>query len=151
MSDLLGVDGLVPSVTTGSAPQVTGEQDALSGLDYQAFLKLLVEQLKNQDPTEPMDSTDYLAQLATYANVEQNIRTNDRLEEILTSISMNQGSDLLGRTVTTLDGSVSGRVVSFEILDGGVNLVLADGQKLPLGPGVVVSEDSAADSGTTTA
>ncbi len=154
MSDPLGMDGLLPNVTTAATAQTVQArdgEDALSGLDYQAFLKLLVEQLKNQDPTEPMDSTDYLAQLATYANVEQNIRTNDRLAEILAGISMNQGSDLLGRTVSTLDGAVSGRVVSYEILDGGVNLVLADGRKLPLGPGVVVSGDAATDSGTAAA
>ncbi len=151
MSEVPGVDNLLPRMTTTTILQETGEQDALSGLDHQAFLKLLVEQLKHQDPTQPMDGTDYLAQLATYANVEQNIRTNDRLAEILTRLSMNQGSDLLGRTVSTLDGSVSGRVVAFEILDGGVNLVLADGQKLPLGPGVVVSETADANGGTATA
>jgi flagellar basal-body rod modification protein FlgD len=141
MSDILGVDGLLPGQTTGTVTRVDEESDALAGLDYQAFLKLLVEQMKNQDPTEPMDSTDYMAQLATFANVEQNIRTNDRLEEILSGILMDQGSSLLGKVVSSADGSISGRVVSYEIIEGGVNLVLEDGQKLPLGPGVVVSEE----------
>jgi flagellar basal-body rod modification protein FlgD len=50
-------------------------------LDYDTFLTLLVEQMKNQDPTEPMDSTEQIAQLATFSQVEQTIQTNKNLEE----------------------------------------------------------------------
>ena len=45
-------------------------------MDYNAFLKLLIAQMKNQDPTEPMTSTQYMAQFATFSQVEQSIKTN---------------------------------------------------------------------------
>ena len=138
---MTGIDTLPPA-NPGGAPRPTQEKtgkDALAGMDYQAFLKLLVEQMKNQDPTNPMDGTEYMAQLATFAQVEQTVRANARLEEILTSLSMTQGSDLLGRTVSTMDGSVSGVVSAVEILDGGVKLVLQDGTRLSYGPDLVVS------------
>ena len=138
---MTGIDTLPPA-NPGGTPRPTQEKtdkDALAGMDYQAFLKLLVEQMKNQDPTNPMDGTEYMAQLATFAQVEQTVRANARLEEILTSLSMAQGSDLLGRTVSTMDGSVSGVVSAVEILDGGVKLVLQDGTRLSYGPDLVVS------------
>jgi flagellar basal-body rod modification protein FlgD len=43
-------------------------------------MMLLVEQLKNQDPLEPMDSTDFTAQLAQFSSLEQQTQTNDNLE-----------------------------------------------------------------------
>ncbi len=138
---MTGIDTLSPAGSAGvsQAARESAGKDALAGMDYQAFLKLLVEQMKNQDPTNPMDGTEYMAQLATFAQVEQTVRANARLEEILTALSMTQGSDLLGRTVSTMDGSVSGVVSAVEILDGGVKLVLEDGTRLPYGPDLVVS------------
>jgi hypothetical protein len=48
------------------------------------------EQMKNQDPTEPMDATEQIAQLATFSQVEQTIQTNKNLEELLQSSSLSQ-------------------------------------------------------------
>lgn len=47
--------------------------------DFDTFLKLLTAQMKNQDPLNPIDSTDYATQLATFSGVEQQIKTNDLL------------------------------------------------------------------------
>ena len=48
-----------------TAANTPASQPQAATVDYQAFLKLLVAQMKNQDPTSPMESTDYVAQLAT--------------------------------------------------------------------------------------
>lgn len=48
--------------------------------DYTTFLKMLTVQMQNQDPLNPVDSTDYAVQLATFSGVEQQVRTNDLLE-----------------------------------------------------------------------
>ena len=51
-------------------------------VDYQSFLKLLVAQMKNQDPMNPMDGQEMAAQLAQFTSVEQLINANDTLAKI---------------------------------------------------------------------
>ena len=48
-----------------------------------AFLKLLVEQLKHQDPLAPQDGTQFVAQLAQFNSLEQLISINDRLGQLI--------------------------------------------------------------------
>ena len=50
--------------------------------DFQTFLTMLTTQLQNQDPMNPIDSTDYAVQLATFAGVEQQVMTNDLLKSM---------------------------------------------------------------------
>lgn len=108
-------------------------------LDYDTFLKLLVAEMQNQDPTEPMDSTEYISQLASFSNVEQTIQTNARLEDLLKSSSIAQAGSLIGRSVSSPDGSINGVVKQVEIYDDGVVAILQDGQKVVVGPGLTVS------------
>ena len=61
----------------------TQQTAAPQTVDYQAFLRLLVAEMKNQDPTSPMESTDYVAQLATFSQVEQSVQANAKLDQIL--------------------------------------------------------------------
>jgi len=49
-------------------------------LGKDAFLRLLVEQIKNQDPLEPTDNSEFVAQLAQFSNLEQTMGINDRLD-----------------------------------------------------------------------
>ncbi|AHM03694.1 Flagellar basal-body rod modification protein FlgD [Roseibacterium elongatum DSM 19469] len=50
--------------------------------DFQTFLQLLTTQMQNQDPLNPMESTEYATQLATFSGVEQQVLTNDLLAEL---------------------------------------------------------------------
>lgn len=86
--------------------------------DYQTFLKLLVEQIKNQDPTNPSSSTDLLAQLASFSGVEQQTVTNAKLDALSASMSLVQSASLVGMRVTSQDGTVDGRIMSVESIDG---------------------------------
>lgn len=52
--------------------------------DFETFLKMLTVQMRNQDPLNPIDATDYAVQLATFSSVEQQVLTNSLLEQILT-------------------------------------------------------------------
>lgn len=71
--------------------------------DYQSFLKLLIAQVSNQDPLEPMDSTTFVSQLAQLTQVEQAIVTNSNLESIdarLGNVEALADVQLIGRDVT---------------------------------------------------
>jgi len=106
--------------------------------DYDAFLQLLVAQMKNQDPLEPISETEYVAQLANFSNVEQNIITNDRLSAMLTANAIGDSQALIGRSVTTPDG-VSGRVEAVQITADGTFAILAGGERVAIGEGVTVA------------
>jgi flagellar basal-body rod modification protein FlgD len=129
------------SAVSSTSPTSSTSSDPSSGatVDYNAFLKLLIAQLQNQDPTNPIDSTQYIAQLASFSNVEQGIRTNAKLDSLITSLALTQADGLLGRTITSADGTVSGEVASVRIVSGGAVAVLANGQEVDLGAGVTVS------------
>ncbi len=67
---------------TSSAPA-----NAAASVDFQNFLKLLTAQLRHQDPLSPLDSTQFVAQLASFSTVEQLVNANARLDAIATKLS----------------------------------------------------------------
>ncbi|MBB4040778.1 flagellar basal-body rod modification protein FlgD [Microvirga flocculans] len=129
----------VNSVTNALASQRSAASASPSTVSYDNFLKLLMAQLKNQDPTEPMKSTDYMAQLATFSQVEQAVKGNAKLDALLSSSALSQADSVIGRTVTTADGKVTGKVDSVMITSEGAVAQLAGGARVLLGPGIVVS------------
>lgn len=50
--------------------------------DFETFLRMLTVQMENQDPLNPVDSSDYAVQLATFSGVEQQVQTNDLLRSL---------------------------------------------------------------------
>ena len=66
------------SATTSTYTGTTATQQALSS-DFETFLKMLTAQAKYQDPLEPIESSEYAAQLAQFSMVEQQVQTNDVL------------------------------------------------------------------------
>jgi flagellar basal-body rod modification protein FlgD len=88
-----------PAAVAKSATQES--PNALAG-DFQTFLTLLTTQMRNQDPLKPMESTEFVAQLASFSGVEQQIRANDRLDSILGVLSGGSADGLaawIGREV----------------------------------------------------
>ena len=128
------------NVTSVSSP-IASRQAATSQstATYDNFLKLLMAQMKNQDPTEPMKSTEYMAQLATFSQVEQTVQSNAKLDALLASSALSQADSVIGRTVTTADGKISGKVDSVIITNEGAVAKLTGGANVLLGPGIVVS------------
>ena len=125
------------AVGNSTAPSETQKK---SNLDYQSFLKLLVAQMKNQDPTKPMDSTEYVAQLATFSNVEQAINANKKLDELIQDSRISHGVGLIGRQVTSLDGLGAGTVESVRFMSDGILAKLSDGSELAINARVVIAQ-----------
>ncbi len=93
-----------------------------SGKDYkQEFLNLLMTQLKNQDPTNPVDSKEMLAQQAQFESLEQMQNLNTNFVALMAMQNTNQAASLLGKTVTgTVDGTTSTGVVQSVKFDSGM-------------------------------
>lgn len=81
---------LVSSATSSTSAAQNASSAATASLtgDYNMFLKLLTTQLQNQDPTNPMDSSQYTQQLVQYSQVEQSIKQNTTLNSILSNLNM---------------------------------------------------------------
>ena len=128
----------VSPVSGTSTTDSTAASNPLGNLDSTAFLQLLIAQLKNQDPTQPMDSTQFVSQLATFTQVEQSVTTNSKLDSMLTAQSLTMANAFIGHTVTSSDGSQSGVVTSVKITGDGPLATLANGDQLILGDGVTI-------------
>jgi flagellar basal-body rod modification protein FlgD len=68
---------------SGSLTSIAGGNAALKGVSFDTYLKLLVAQIKNQDPLNPMDGTQFTSQLAQFSQLEQQINSNTYLKDIL--------------------------------------------------------------------
>ena len=92
--------------TLSSLQSATNSQSssasAALNTNFDAFLKMLITQMKNQDPTNPMDSNQFTQQLVQMSSVEQQIQTNKNLETLITSNTItnaNSAVSLLGKQV----------------------------------------------------
>ncbi len=95
------------SNTTGSTNTSAASSWAAS---YDTFLQLLCTQLENQNPLDPLDSTEFVTQLAQYSALEQQISTNDKLESVLSALDGCSGSfavSYIGRTVEAVADTVT--------------------------------------------
>jgi flagellar basal-body rod modification protein FlgD len=85
------------STNVATTAVLTQKKPAISS-DFNTFLKMLTTQIKNQDPTNPMESSDFAVQLATFSGVEQQVRTNDLLGNLGTQFGI-MGMSQLGAWV----------------------------------------------------
>jgi flagellar basal-body rod modification protein FlgD len=123
---------------TGSGK--SGTSAASPMLDYNAFLTLLLAQMKNQDPMEPMASSDYVAQLATFSQVEKSVQTNERLASLLNTGNLQLAESLIGRAVVDTVGQIGGTVVAAKVVESSVRVLLDNGAEFVVGPGLIINE-----------
>ncbi len=132
-----------PTQATPAGPET--QQNAVSKaqerttMDYDAFLRLLIAEMKHQDPLDPTDASEYVSQFASFSVVEQAIQTNRKLDDLLAGLSLSQSGGLIGRHVTSGDGSVSGEIESVRLTSQGPQATLTNGQSLLVGPGVTIT------------
>jgi flagellar basal-body rod modification protein FlgD len=89
---ILGDVNSTPSTDPNSA---AGQSKAKLDEDLNRFLTLLITQLENQDPLDPMDATEFTSQLVQFASVEQQISQNGHLEDLLNLTQTSQVSDMV--------------------------------------------------------
>jgi len=98
-SPISGPSGTAPA----PAPAPATESKSKNDMDKDLFLKLLVAQLKYQDPTKPADTTQFLAQTAQFTMVEKLEDLSKQQTEMVTAQLMASATNLIGRTVTYTD------------------------------------------------
>lgn len=131
-----GIGGVAAAKSNNS--NGANQPAAKANADYQSFLKLLVAQMKNQDPTQPMDAAQYVAQLATFSQVEQSVQINSKLESLLASNQLSQASSAIGKVLTSADGKITGKVAEVRLYSDGIVAVLENGKEVLVGPGVKI-------------
>ena len=92
----------ISPTAAADAAGTAAKSSLLGGADFNMFLKLLTTQMQNQDPLDPMDTSQYTQQLVQYSQVEQSVQQTGVLKDILARLSvqdMSQTSGLIGREV----------------------------------------------------
>jgi flagellar basal-body rod modification protein FlgD len=102
-----------PTAATTTPPPAATSNSANAALDlsqnYSTFLQILTTQLKNQDPLNPMDSSQFTSQLVQFSSVEQQIQANKNLETLISAQAGNSAAgsvNYIGRTVAATSDSV---------------------------------------------
>jgi flagellar basal-body rod modification protein FlgD len=107
--------------------------DSKTGRDD--FLQLLVSQLQNQDPLEPVGQQDMLQQLAQFSMLEGVEQLNANFSQMLKLQELNEGANLVGRTVryeSGATGETQEGLVSEARVDGGQLIFVIDGEDVSL-------------------
>lgn len=127
------------------AGSVISKDAGKSEISKDGFYKLLTAELQNQDPLSSKDNTEFVAQMAQFAALEQMNNLNSSMEKLLLSQKLQEGSLMIGKTVKLIadDGTtVTGDVTSVKLSKGQVNIIV-DGKEYSIDS---VSELSARES-----
>ncbi|MEC7750484.1 MAG: flagellar hook assembly protein FlgD [Myxococcota bacterium] len=117
--------------------QPSAEPTATQDLDKDSFLKLLVTQLQNQNPLEPMENTEFIGQMAQFSSLEQQVQTNSNLSELALATSAqisSQAVNLVGKQVMVPGDHV-------ELVDAEADLHLSLPASIATGQVEVVDEN----------
>ena len=83
---------------------LNGSRTANQSLDKDDFMKILITQLKYQDPTEPMEDKEFIAQMAQFSSLEQMSNMSSQFTELTATLKGAQAMNLIGREVELVQG-----------------------------------------------
>ena len=109
--------------------QYTTTNDLVNEINSDAFLELLITELQNQDPLEPMSNQEILEQLGQIREIESNLQLTETLESLSLGQSMAAANSMIGRLVAGLTDEgeqVAGWVSGISIVDGKPKLYLGE-------------------------
>lgn len=125
----MAVSGVTNTGATDSSAAQTGQMKSLGQDD---FLKLLLTQLQNQDPSNTMDDKQFIAQLAQFSSLEQTNNMATGLKNMAANQASTQAMSMIGKSVQYLDpnsgDTMSGKVASVRMSSDGPSLMVGDKQ-----------------------
>lgn len=104
--------------------------------DYDTFLTMMTVQIRNQDPLNPMDASEFAVQLATFASVEQQTKTNDLLAQQLAQSALNSMAAMVGWV------GKEARIAAPSYFDGATPVTLSPNPALDATRAVLVVKDA---------
>lgn len=103
-------------------------------LDKNAFFKLLITQLKYQDPLKPMENTEFISQMAQFSSLEQMQNMNESMDQFLKVQGLSEGASLIGKNIETYatddNEALKGKVVKVTFADGKIFAHTEEGAKI---------------------
>ena len=120
---------------SGAADVVTTNTGGFGSLSSEEFIKVMIQELSNQDPFEPQDSSALLEQLSSLRNIESQLALEKQLGALVLQNQVAAAGGMIGKLVTGMDdGSdhVQGLVTSVRVQDGTVYLELDSGKALQM-------------------
>lgn len=110
-----------PIGSSATSSSTSSQQTGVSGLNQNDFLQLLVAQMQNQDPTNPVSSDQFLQEMASFTEVVDLSQLQTLTQSLLTNEVSTQGLALLGKQVTaqTSNGTqITGTVSELSMVNG---------------------------------
>ena len=141
------LDGTTQTVSDYEAIQNATKKKANATVGKDAFLQLLVTQMRYQDPLNPADGTEYMSQLAQFSTLEQMTNLNETMSTLSTNVNginsavtLQQLSTLIGKTVTWNDSqtnkdgtvntqSLTGKVTGLRMIDNKPVMLVTSGNQ----------------------
>jgi flagellar basal-body rod modification protein FlgD len=123
----------VGSATSASQSATSGKN--IDELGSQDFLQLLISELSNQDPFEPMKNQDLMNEIGSIRNLQMNTSLNQTLQGLVLQGNLGAAANLIGKTVSATDAGgkpVTGTVAGVQISDNQVQLALDNGAMVGL-------------------
>ena len=127
-----GVTNVTKTPFKSSNTDATGKKKSLQATD---FINIMIQQLQNQDPTEPTKSSDLLSQMSQIGSLQANTDLQSSLKTMTSQNGLSNAASMIGKTVTgkDTDGTdMKGIVSSVKVSDGALSLLLDSGKSMSM-------------------
>lgn len=133
----------IDAIGSVPTPQDASAITRKNSISQDDFIKLFLAQLQFQDPLEPVDNREFLAQLAQFSALEQSRQTSENLASMLTMNAADQAVGLIGKTVDAQvqGNTLTGTVIAVEFTSAGPKLSVRNGSG-PVQTGIALSQVS---------
>ena len=124
----------VGTAGTGASPALAERNGTATapGLGRDDFLRLLITQMRNQNPLQPIGDTEFVAQLAQFSTLDNMQKLNSSFADLLLLQGLTQGANLIGKTVSYVRAGETavqrGTVASVTVKDGAMQLLVNGNQ-----------------------
>ncbi len=139
-----------PVYSSQNMPMSVDEKKSNDTLGKDEFLKILLTQLQNQDPSQPLQDREFIAQMAQFSSVEQLMNMSNEIGALRQSLGIS--SDLIGKEVSWLDADTDGEsiievygVVDAILFDNGMQFAKVGDMAIPIDDIVRVTEPGQSD------